>query len=90
MEPNFSGKNHLMLGRALLTMEKKDEAKKWLEKAVHNTVMTPDDLEVGRYISSLLIFPSCCFVFLKQAPLVSNFFSLFFDESHVIMWASPK
>ena len=79
-----------MLGRALLKMEKKDEAKKWLEKAVNSTVKTQDDIEVGRYIPSLLIFPSCSFVFLKKAPLVSNFFSLFFDESHVIMWASPK
>ena len=78
MEPNFYGKNQLMLGRALLKMEKKDEAKKWLEKAVNSNVKTQDDREVGRYISSLLIFPSCSFVFLKKAPLVSNFFLFFF------------
>ena len=47
VEPNFYNKNHLMLGKVFLRMKKKDEAKKWLEKADSSNGETVDDKSVG-------------------------------------------
>ena len=47
VESNFYNKNHLMLGKVFLRMKKKDEAKKWLEKADSSNGETEDDKLVG-------------------------------------------
>ena len=48
MEPNFYSQNHLLLGKTLLRQNKKDEAKKWLEKAAYsNPCKTVDDESVS-------------------------------------------
>ncbi|XP_073246740.1 regulator of microtubule dynamics protein 1-like [Porites lutea] len=54
LEPNFYNKNHLMLGKVFLRMKKKDEAKKWLEKADSSNGETEDDKLVRKEAKELL------------------------------------
>ena len=55
MEPNFYSQNHLLLGKTLLRQNKKDEAKKWLEKAAYsNPCKTVDDESVSTILCIIL------------------------------------
>ena len=75
VEPNFYNKNHLMLGKVFLRMKKKDEAKKWLEKADSSNGETVDDKSVGAinfFASDLSLLFFCI---KKNGPLLNIFFS---------------
>ena len=55
MEPNFYSQNHLLLGKTLLRQNKKEEAKKWLEKAAYsNPCKTVDDESVSTILCTIL------------------------------------
>ncbi|XP_067043642.1 regulator of microtubule dynamics protein 1-like isoform X2 [Acropora muricata] len=54
LEPNFHPKNHLFLGKTLLQIKKMDEAKMWLEKAVHDPSKTEDDKETTKEAKEIL------------------------------------
>lgn len=60
VDPNFYSKNHLMLGKTLLRMNKKEKAKHWLGKAVNeNPCKSPDDEEVRVVYKWCGLFGDC-------------------------------
>lgn len=55
LEPNFYSQNHLLLGKTLLRQNKKEEAKKWLDKAANsNPCKTVDDESAKKEAEELL------------------------------------
>ena len=76
VEPNFSGENHLMLGTVFLRMKKKEEAKKWLGKAIIIACKTVEDEAVGaiNFFASHLSLLLLC-IFKKGSSCKQFFFS---------------
>lgn len=60
VEPNFFSKNHLLLGKTFLRQNKKEEARKWLKKAVNDNQGETVDDKMVCLRSSCFYEPKLC------------------------------